>query len=177
CRVRPELWRAFFDAAREAGSARIVEEMLARVSTQIVSPFAAAHILGLPRGVARVLQMAGAVVVVAAVWLAFRRYASSLPRTAVPATATFLVSPYTLNYDLLLLMPAVVASFRHGADEGFLPGERLIHLLLWLMPLGGMILARFGLPLVPLVLLLFGAVAWLRLIAPKGELRPVAAAR
>ena len=106
--------------------------------------------------------MAGAVVVVAAVWLAFRRYASSLPRTAVPATATFLVSPYTLNYDLLLLMPAVVASFRHGADEGFLPGERLIHLLLWLMPL---------------VLLLFGAVAWLRLIAPKGELRPVAAAR
>lgn len=173
----PDLWRAFFEAAREASSSRIVDEMLARVSTQIVSPFAAAYILGLPRGVASALQMAGAVLAVASVWIAFRRYPSGLPRTAVLATATFLVSPYTLNYDLLLLMPAVVALFRQGADEGFYPGERLIHLLLWLMPLGGMILARFGLPLVPLVVLLFGSVAWMRLIAPKGELRPVAAAR
>ena len=35
----------------------------------------------------------------------------------------------------------------------------------------------WGLPLVPLLLLLFGMVAWPRLPAPKGELRPVAAAR
>jgi len=173
----PELWRAFFDAAREASSARIVDEMLTRVSTQIVSPFAAGYILGLPRGIASVLQMAGAVLAAAAVWIAFRRHPSSPARTALLATATFLVSPYTLNYDLLLLMPAVVALFRQGADEGFYPAERLVHLLLWLMPLGGMILARFGLPLVPPAILLFGAVAWMRLIAPKGELRPVAAAR
>jgi hypothetical protein len=173
----PELWRAFFAAAREASSARIVDEMLTRVSTQIVSPFASAYILGLPRSVASALQMAGAVLAVAAVWAAFRRHPSSIARTAVLATATFLVSPYTLNYDLLLLMPAVVGLFRQGAGKGFHPAERLIHLLLWLMPLGGMILARFGLPLVPLVILLFGLVAWMRLIAPKGELRPVAAAR
>jgi len=78
---------------------------------------------------------------------------------------------------LVLLMPVVVGLYRRGAKEGFYPGERLVHLLLWLMPLGGMILARFGLPLVPLLLLLFGTIAWLRLPAPKGELRPVAAAR
>jgi len=173
----PELWRAFFDAARETSSARIVDEMLTRVSTQIVSPFAAASILGLPRGAASVLQMASAILAVAAVWIAFRRHPSSMPRTAVLATATFLVSPYTLNYDLLLLMPAVVGLFRQGAEDGFYPAERLVHLLLWLMPLGGMILARFGLPLAPLVILLFGLVAWRRLPAPKGELRPVAAAR
>lgn len=173
----PDLWRAFFDAAREAGSARIVEEMLTRVSTQIVSLFAAGYILGLPRSVASALQMAGAVLAVATVWAAFRRHPSSPARTALLATATFLVSPYTLNYDLLLLMPAVVALFRQGDDEGFYPAERLVHLLLWLMPLAGMILARFSLPLVPLVILLFGFVAWMRLSAPKGELRPVAAAR
>jgi alpha-1,2-mannosyltransferase len=173
----PDLWRAFFEAAREASSARIVEEMLTRVSTQIVSLFAAGYILGLPRTIASALQMAGAVLAVAAVWIAFRRHPSSAARTALLATATFLVSPYTLNYDLLLLMPAVVALFRQGADEGFYPAERLLHLVLWLMPLAGMVLARFGLPLVPLVILLFGFVAWMRLIAPKGELRPVAAAR
>jgi hypothetical protein len=114
---------------------------------------------------------------VVAVWLAFRRYPSSPARTALLATATFLVSPYTLNYDLLLLMPAAVALFRAGAATGFLPGERLVHLVLWLMPLAGMVLNRFGLPIVPLVILLFGAVAWARLTTPKGELPAAAAAR
>jgi hypothetical protein len=151
--------------------------MLTRVSTQIVSLFAAGYILGLPHSIASALQMAGTVLAVASVWVAFRRHPSSVARTALLATATFLVSPYTLNYDLLLLMPAVVGLFRQGADEGFYPGERLVHLLLWLIPLAGMILARFGLPLVPLLLLLFGFVAWRRLDAPKGELRPVAATR
>jgi hypothetical protein len=173
----PDLWRAFFDAMREAGSAWVVEEMLTRVSTQIVSLFVAGHVLGLPRGGASALQMAGTVLAVAVVWVAFRRHPSSRARTALLATATFLVSPYTLNYDLLLLMPASVALFRQGAEEGFFPGEQLIHLVLWLMPIGSMVLALFGLPLVPLVILLFGAVAWRRRPAPKGELRPVTAAR
>ena len=106
----PDLWRAFFDAAREAGSARIVDEMLTRVSTQIVSLFAAGYILGLPPGIATALQMAGTLLAVAAVWIAFRRHRRACARTALLATATFLVSPYTLNYDLLLLMPAVVGS-------------------------------------------------------------------
>jgi hypothetical protein len=87
------------------------------------------------------------------------------------------VSPYTLNYDLLLLMPAAVGLFREGAHKGFYPGERLLYIVLWLMPLAGMVLSRFGLPVVPLVILLFGAVAWMRLPQPKGELRAVAAAR
>jgi len=173
----PDLWRAFFDAAREAGSARIVDEMLSRVSSQIVSLFAAGTILGLPRSVASALQLAGAVLAVAAVWIAFRRHPSGLARTAVLAAATFLVSPYTLNYDLLLLMPAAVGLFREGAHKGFYPGERLLYIVLWLMPLAGMVLSRFGLPVVPLVILLFGAVAWMRLPQPKGELRAVAAAR
>jgi hypothetical protein len=147
------------------------------VSTQIVSLFAAGYLLGLPRGIATALQMTGTILAVVTVWMAFHRHPSSLPRTGLLATATFLVSPYTLNYDLLLLMPVVVGLYRRGAEEGFYPGERLVHLLLWLMPLGGMILARFGLPLVPLLLLLFGAIAWLRLPAPKGELRRVATAR
>lgn len=173
----PDLWHAFFHAAHDAGSARIVDEMLTRISTQIVSLFAAGYILGLPHSIASALQMAGTILAVAAIWSAFRRYPSSIARTALLATATFLVSPYTLNYDLLLLMPAVVGLYRRGAEKGFYPGERLVHLLLWLTPLAGMFLARFGMPLVPLLLLLFGTVAWLRLPAPKGELRRVAAAR
>ena len=61
--------------------------------------------------------LAGAVLAVAAVWRAFRRHGPGNARTAVLAAATFLVSPYTLNYDLLLLMPAAVALFRHKRLE------------------------------------------------------------
>jgi hypothetical protein len=171
-----ELWRAFLDAAREAGSPGMVDEMLKRVSSQMTSLFGAGYVLGLPRAAAGTLQAAGALLAVAAVWFAFRRHPSSVARTAVLATATFLVSPYVLNYDLLLLMPCVVGLFRLGARTGFLPGERILCIVLWLMPLAVMVLNRLGLPLAPLAILLFGSVAWTRLLAPKDELRPIAAA-
>jgi alpha-1,2-mannosyltransferase len=157
-----DLWRAFFRAAQEAGSARVVHEMVERTFSQMTTLFDAAWILGLPIGFATAVQMAGALLAVAVVWIAFRRYPSSAARTAVLAAAMFLVSPYTLNYDLLLLMPAAVALFRRGTKDGFYPGERLLYLVLWLLPFAGMILNRFGLPIVPLVILGFGGIALAR---------------
>ena len=96
----------------------------------------------------------------------------------VLASATFLVSPYTLNYDLLLLMPAVVALYRLGSIRGFTPLERMIHGALWLIPTFGPVFNRIEAPVVPLLILLFGAVAWMRLAtAPKVELPSAATAR
>ena len=160
-----DFWLAFLDAAREAGSARVADEMFRRIFMHMTTLLAAARILGLPPGVSGAIQLAGAAVAVAAVWFAFRRHRSGEARTAVLMTATFLVSPYTLNYDLLLLMPAAVALFRRGIALGFYPLERLLYLVLWLMPTGVMILNRLDLPIMPLVILLFGAVAWARLQA------------
>src|SRR5262245_14678435 len=113
-----DLWLAFLDASRESMSTRVAEEMLGRVSMHITTLFAAARIVGLSPAVAAAVQLAGAVVAVAAVWYAFRHHGSSDARTAVLVTATFLISPYALNYDLLLLMPAVVALFRQAARQG-----------------------------------------------------------
>lgn len=158
-----ELWRAFFRATESAAQPRFVNELLERTFSQMTTLFDAAYILGLPLSVASAIQTAGAILAVIAVWLVFRRHPSSLPRTAVLASAMFLVSPYTLNYELLLLMPAAVALFRKGVAEGFHPGERLLYLVLWVIPFAGMILNRFGLPIVPLVILLFGLLAWSRL--------------
>ena len=127
---------------------------------------AAMRILGLPPAAAGAVQIAGAVLAIAAVWRAFRRHGSSDARTAVLVTAVFLISPYTLNYDLLLLMPAAVALFREGLARGFYAGERLLYVGLWLIPTMCMVLNRAGLPITPLVILLFGAIAWLRLNGP-----------
>jgi alpha-1,2-mannosyltransferase len=174
----PGFWLAFFEAAREAGSARVVNEMFERIFMHMTTLLAAARMLGLPPAMAGAIQIAGAAIACAAVWFAFRRQGPSDARTAVLVTATFLVSPYTLNYDLLLLMPAAVALFRRGAAAGFYPLERLVYLALWLIPTLGMVLNRLDLPVMPLIVLLFGAIAWARLwSAPKVELPSAATAR
>jgi hypothetical protein len=166
-----DFWLAFLDAAREASSPRVANETFERIFMQMTTLLAAARIIGLPPGVSGAVQLAGSALAVAAVWIAFRRHVAGDARIAVLATATFLVSPYTLNYDLLLLMPAVVMMFRLGAVRGFYPFERLVHLVLWLMPTIGWILNQLGLPIMPLITLLFGAIAWARLQAePKVEL-------
>jgi hypothetical protein len=156
-------WLAFVDAAREAASPRVVDAMFVRVFMHMTTLLAAARIVGLPPLPGGLVQVAGSLLAVVAVWFAFGRKGQSDARIAVLATATFLVSPYTLNYDLLLLMPAAVTMFRQGAVDGFRPMERLVLLLLWLMPTFGMILNRQGVPLMPLVTLLFGWFAWRRL--------------
>jgi Glycosyltransferase family 87 len=160
-----EFWLAFLEAAREAQSSGFVDEMFKLMFTQMTTLLAAARMLGLPPEVAIAVQLAGAILAVAAVWQAFRHHGSSNARTAVLVAAMFLISPYTLNYDLLLLMPVAVALFRQAAAQGFYPGERVVLAALWLIPTAGMILNRYGLPVVPLIVLLFGTIAWARLRA------------
>lgn len=164
----PSFWLAFLEAAREAAGPRVAEIMFERIYMHMTTLVAAARIVGLSPTVSGIIQTAGAILAVAAVWLAFGRKGQSDARIAVLATATFLVSPYTLNYDLLLLMPAAVAMFRLGIADGFKPLERLVLLLLWLLPTLGMVLNHFDLPIMPLVILGFGWFAWQRL----GALKP-----
>lgn len=167
----PDIWPAFIDAARTASSPRVVNETFERVYMQMTTPLAMARIIGLPPAVSSILQLAASLLAIVAVWLAFRRHTASDARIAVLAAATLLVSPYTLNYDLLLLMPAVVALFRMGVAQGFYPLERVHYLALWLLPPLGWSLNQFGLPIMPPVILLFGVVAWMRLRSqPKVEL-------
>jgi len=159
-----DFWHAFLGAVREASSEAATERMFQQMHVQMTTLLAAARMAGLSPGIAGLLQFAGAALAIAAVWFAFRRHGPGPAQTAVLACATFLVSPYTLNYDLLLLMPSVVALHRRGATAGFLPGERILHGLLWLLPTVGWMLNQLGLPVVPLVILLFGATAWKRTV-------------
>jgi hypothetical protein len=173
-----DTWRAFFAAAREAGSAVMAERMFDQMHLQMTTVLAAARMAGLPAGAASLLQVAGAVLAVASVWRTFRRQGTGTVPTALLAAATFLVSPYTLNYDLLLLMPAVVALHRLALRHGFLPGERVLHLFVWLLPTLGWALNQLAFPIAPLVILSFGATALVRLrTAPKVELPGATAAR
>ena len=158
-----DFWLAFLEASREAASPRVVNEMFDNIFMHMTTLLPAMRILGFPPAVAGAVQLAGAVLAVAAVWHAFRRHGPSDARTAVLVTAMFLISPYTLNYDLLLLMPVAVALFRQGLAQGFYTGERLIYVALWGIPTMCMAVNLAGVPVTPLVVLLFGWIAWRRL--------------
>jgi hypothetical protein len=68
-------------------------------------------------------------------------------------------------------MPAVALLFLHPRPGGYRSGERVVYLSVWLVPTLSLLLNYAGLPLTPLVIVLFGAMAWLRLrAAPKVEL-------
>ena len=173
-----ELWLAFLAAARHASTGQAAAEMYARVHTHMTTLLAAGKTLGLADGSAMALQFAGSALAVVSVIWSFARHPTSHARTAVLVTATFLVSPYTLNYDLLLLMPAAALLFLQPPGAGYRPGERLIYLAIWLVPHFCMSLNDAALPLTPVVILLFGAFAVARLRATsKVELPHTAAAR
>ncbi|MBS0221385.1 MAG: DUF2029 domain-containing protein [Proteobacteria bacterium] len=156
-------WHGFFALVREAGKAQVANEMYEHVFMLMTTLFNAARIVGLSTSAASAIQLAGSALAVAAVWIAFSRHLPGAPRAAVLATATMLVSPYSLNYDLLLLMPAIAALFRIGVVAGFYPAERTIYFILWLMPTIILVLNQISLPIAPLVILSFGGIAWLRL--------------
>jgi len=114
-----DFWLAFFRAAQEASSPSVSEHLYQQMFMQMTTPMAAIRMLGFSQGLAGAVQFAVTALAVGVVWIAFRRHGPSDARTAVLATSTLLASPYTLNYDLLLLMPAVVALFRLGVTRGF----------------------------------------------------------
>lgn len=162
-------WLDFIALTRATGGERMHHYVMEVLTAYITTPYVSALAVGLPRGVASAIQLALAALAVATTWYAFRYHRSGAARTAVLLAGTFFVSPYMLNYDLLLLMPAVLALYRRGATEGFYPLEPLVYAGTWVIPTLTLYFTRHGYPLAPLVILAFLAAAVLRL---KGERRP-----
>jgi hypothetical protein len=112
-----EFWVQFVEMARDRSGPEFAALMFQHVSTFITTILVAGRILGLPPTLASVAQLAGAVAAVILVWRAFSRHEPSDESTAVLAAGTLLVSPYLINYDLLLLMPAALMVFRRRVGK------------------------------------------------------------
>lgn len=116
--------------------------------------FAGARLLGASVGAANLLQLACALGAAAAVAWAWRRPAPLALRSAILLTASLLVSPHMFDYDLVWLAVALAWFGAHAMRHGWQQGERALVLLAWFSPLLCGALAKAGLPLQPLVLLL-----------------------
>jgi hypothetical protein len=151
----PHVWQAFVDSTRFT---RVVA--LEQGDTgwyKIQSVFAWARMWGAPVALAYMLQ--GAVTVALGAALAgLWRSATPYPlKAAALCLAAILATPYTFDYDMMVLAPAIAFFALDGCSRGFNTWEKTALAALWLMPLAARSVAHVTLvPLgVPAMVTLF----------------------
>jgi len=128
-----DTWRAFFTFAEYTRS--IVLETGETGWHKIQSVFSWARMWGAPVPLAYAVQGAVTLSVGAAlIWL-WRSPASFALKAAALCLATILATPYSLDYDLMVLAPAIAFLTVDGIARGFAPWEKSALAFLWLVPL------------------------------------------
>lgn len=126
---------------------------LARVPTV----FALATLIHAPAALAYAAQGACALIAAAAVCYAWSRECPYALRAATLICASLLVSPYLYDYDLAWFGVLIAWYCRHALVAGWERGEREWLAVLWIAPLGGMLIVACGpfqfLPLISLITL------------------------
>lgn len=128
-----DVWRAFFASMQFTR-----EVVLERGDTgwhKIQSVFSWVRMWGGGITVAYAVQgIVTAAVATALVWL-WRSPAAFGCKAAALLIGTLLATPYSLDYDLMLLAPAIAFLAVEGFQRGFAPWEKTMLAALWLMPL------------------------------------------
>ena len=150
-----DVWRAFFDSMTFTR-----EVVLERGDTgwhKIQSVFSWARMWGGSVGIAYLAQASVTLCAGGAVVWLWRTAAPFPLKAAALLIATLLATPYSLDYDLMLLAPAIGFLAADGIQRGYAPYQKSLLAALWLMPLVARSVAQATfIPLaVPLMLLVF----------------------
>jgi alpha-1,2-mannosyltransferase len=128
-----DTWRAFFTFAEYTRA--IVLETGETGWHKIQSVFSWARMWSAPVPLAYAVQGAVTLAIAAAlVWL-WRSPAAFALKAAALCLATILATPYSLDYDLMLLAPAIAFLALDGLARGFAPYEKTALAALWAAPL------------------------------------------
>jgi hypothetical protein len=120
----------------------------------VPSVFYGGRMLHLPAGVDWTLQgIVSALALAATIWTFWKRRDPALS-LAFLVTATFLATPYSLNYDMVVF-GFVVASLRERADNS--KADHWLLVAVWTLPVTMMLAAGGHVPLAPVVLIAFAA--------------------
>ena len=118
----------------------------------VASVFYGARLVHLPEGFAWAMQgVVAALAVGAVVWAFWKRRDRALALSLL-ITATFLVTPYILNYDMVVLGFAV-ALLRERTDNTM--ADHWLLIAVWTLPVAMMLAAAAFIPLAPMVLVGF----------------------
>jgi alpha-1,2-mannosyltransferase len=158
-------WRAFFGSI--VFTRNIVIEQGGSGFNKMQSAFGAARLWGLSVATAYAFQIAVCLIVTLAVIWIWRRTAKFELQAAALATGVLLMTPYMMDYDLVILALPIAWIALEGRRSGFLPWEKSLLVLLWLLPLFARSLAGHALiPVAPLAMLLLLADIASRALVP-----------
>ncbi|HEY5085691.1 MAG TPA: glycosyltransferase family 87 protein, partial [Rhizomicrobium sp.] len=127
-----EVWPAFLAGSHFTRT--VILEQGATGFEKIQTFFSQVRLLGGPIALAYAVQ--GVAFIFCALMVAWA-WRKSLPfgaRGAILCLATLIATPYALDYDLMLLAPALALIAAEGKVRGFRPYELSLLTLLWLLP-------------------------------------------
>lgn len=128
-----ESWRGFLSAMTFSRQAILDHDGVGYA--KMISVFAAARLWHAPLGLAYGVQAIAAVTVILLVMRLWRSSADIRLKGAALCLGTLLATPFALDYDLMLLAPALALVAAHGRKQGFAPFALSLLTLLWAMPL------------------------------------------
>lgn len=148
------IWQAFMDSTSFTRS--VVLEGGALAPEKMLSLFAAFRMWGSSVNVAYMAQAVLALgVATSLVWL-WKKPVNQALKSAGLVAAALLVTPYALDYDLMILGLGVAWVAVHGRKHGFLNWEKSTLVLVWALPMLSRVSAlSLGIPMGLLGLLLF----------------------
>jgi hypothetical protein len=138
-----EVWRAFFDSMPLTRS--VVLEAGGTGWHKIQSVFAWVRLWGGGVTLAYAAQIAATLAVAAALVRLWRSEAAYAFKAAAMALAALLATPYSLDYDMMTLAPAIAFMAAAGLKHGFAPWEKTGLALMWFVPLVARSLAEYAL--------------------------------
>lgn len=119
---------------------------------KIVTVFGALLQAGVGFSYALIIQAVVMVAVAVAVFSVWRRKISLARQAATLVLGTFLFTPYAFSYDLALLALPLAWLGWEGYTVGWLPGERSLLCLGWLLPIITSVMALIKCQVTPLIL-------------------------
>jgi alpha-1,2-mannosyltransferase len=138
-----EIWRAFADSTEFTRTVALEQGNTGWHKIQTV--FSWARMWGAPIPLAYALQGATtAALAVALVWL-WRGPAPYASKAAALCLATILATPYSFDYDMVVLAPAIAFVAAEGFARSFVTWEKTALAALWLVPLFARSVAQFSL--------------------------------
>lgn len=150
-----EVWHAFL--ASGEFTRKVVLEQGGTGWHKIQSVFAWARMWGFGLPLAYAVQAATTAAVAGALVVVWRGRARFAVKAAALLIGSILATPYSLDYDLMLVAPAIAFLAADAVRRGALPWEKTLIAALWLVPLIARSFAQFThVPLgVPVLLLSF----------------------
>jgi hypothetical protein len=99
------------------------------------SAFAAARLYGASVPLAYAVQILVSLIVAICLFLLWRSRTDIRLKSAALILSTLLTTPYCLDYDLVVLAPAIAFFFAYCSEKGFADYEKTALALCWIMPL------------------------------------------